>query len=418
MDRSFFIKSLTALAGTGLLSPAVLGTQVPSDSLDYDWNLLRTHFSLPEGYRYFNSAGIGAVPVNVRQEVINYWNQSELFPAPGHKLQNWNSIKQSILPVIGAGKDESCIALTNSTTEGLNIILNGIDFKSGDEVITSTHEHPALHVPLINTAHRKGINVKTFSPDLINGLNNVQLIKGMMTKRTRLIILSLVTCTTGQLMPVKAIAEMASEREVLFALDGAQSTGSVPVNVLDWGIDFYATGGQKWLLGPKRTGFLYVRKNRLNTLTPQTVGAYSEESYNIESESLIWAQGATRFEYATQNDSLFMGLKKSIHFLRHIGLQQVYDHGSELAEYLYQGVEQINGLHNLSPHEMKYRSPIITISSDRFDFIELASKLSQKKFRVRVVGEAQVNGVRMSFHVYNDHHEVDSLLTELEEMHA
>lgn len=420
MERAFFIKGLAALgaAGMGLdqlgisqSRATVAGTgQMELRTYQDDWEKLKKHFSLPNGYRYFNTAGIGAVPIRVREEVDQYWTDSEVHPRPGHDEGNWLSVKKILAQCIGVGENHDHIALTNSATEGINIILNGLDWKEGDEIITSTHEHPALHVPLINIAQRKGLVIRTFEPDLDHGLNNSRRIFELASSRTRLVFISLVTCTTGQWLPVDEIVTEAHKRGILVALDGAQATGTRPLNLLDWKVDFYTSGGQKWLLGPKRTGLLFINPKSLHMIRPTTVGAYSEEMYDISKTSLAWAAGAGRFEYATQNDSNFFGLRKSVEFLLQLGLQQIQDHNESLAEQFMDGLKLIPNATVFSPGEKAYRTSIISFGLKHMDFKDLASELSRLSFRVRVVTEAGLGAVRVAIHLYNSSQEIEDLI--------
>jgi len=301
MNRAFFLNSIAALSAAGLVIPEVFASHPSSFGEEPDWDKLRQHFSLPEGYRYFNTAGIGAVPIKVRKEVADYWDQTEIHPKPGHSDAEWLKLKKIISDSCGAEGLEDYFALTNSATEGINIILNGLSWKQGDEVISSTHEHPALHAPLINISQRFGVNVRTFEPDIDKGINNVKQILDLCTSKTRLIFISMVTCTSGQLFPVNEIIAEAHKRGILVALDGAQTTGTRQLQLKDLDVDFYTTGGQKWLLGPKRTGFLYVKPDQLEKLQPTTVGAYSESSYDINKTEISWSKGAGRFEYAPES---------------------------------------------------------------------------------------------------------------------
>ena len=420
MERSFFLKSIAALSGVGILGlktaegfvkagPDHFFHALRSDQ-DIAWDILRSNFSLPADYRYFNTAGIGAVPEFVRQYVMKYWNDSEVHPAPGHNDKVWVNVKKSIANAVGLKDNYNGIALTNSTTAGINILLNGIDFKKGDQIITSTHEHPALHAPLINLVQRKSLIVRTFEPDLEVGLNNVKRIFDLAGSRTRLIFISLITCTTGQLLPVREIIEEAHKRNILVALDGAQSTGNSIIELQDLDVDFYTSGGQKWLLGPKRTAFLYVKPSLLDLVRPTTVGAYSEASYSIKDLSITWAHDATRYEYATQNDSLFFGLGKSIGFLSNLGWDNIVKHDRLLAERFYEGLKAIHGVKVISPNEYKYRTPIISFSIDGLNFKNVANELVRRGFRVRMVHEAGLEAVRASFHVYNNESEIDAML--------
>ena len=416
MNRAFFLNSLAALSAAGLVIPEAFASNPESSLGEPDWDELRKHFSLPAGYRYFNTGGIGAVPIKIRQDVAAYWDQTEIHPKPGHSDAEWKKLKKLISDSCGAEGLADYFALTNSATEGINIILNGLSWKSEDEIITSTQEHPALHAPLINITQRFGVKVKVFEPDIDQGLNNVKRIMDLCTKRTRLIFISMVTCTSGQLFPVDEIINEAHKRGILVALDGAQITGTRQLHLKDMDVDFYTTGGQKWLLGPKRTGFLYVKPEKLDMLQPTTVGAYSEKTYDIKKGEIAWSPGAGRFEYATQNESLYHGLAKSFEFLNKLGFDKIQSHNESLSEHLYENLKSIDESYTISPKEKVYRTSMISIGLRTVKYQDLASELFSRSFRVRVVFEGGVEGVRISSHIYNSMDEIDALLEALKEI--
>jgi len=422
MERSFFLKSMAALSVAGFSIPVLADranlnksniiVQAKNDGID-DWEYLRKHFSLPEDYHYFNTAGIGAVPISVRDQVAKHWDNIEIYPRPGHDNKNWTSVKVAVSNSIGGGGKSSNIALTNSTTEGINILLNGFPWKDGDEIITSTHEHPALHAPLINISHHKGVRLRVFDPDLVDGMNNIRRIFNLASDKTRLIFVSLVTCTTGQWLPIEEIVEEAHKRGILVAIDGAQCTGSRALRMSDWNVDFYASGGQKWLLGPRRTGLFYLKEEHLDLVKPKTVGAYSEKSYDILNNEISWVDDASRYEYATQNGSLFLGLKNSINFLSELGFDEIRDHNEKLAEKLYQSLSEIKDVYIISPKQSEYRTAIISFGLKSMDYRYLSKALSRSRFRVRQVFEAGLQAVRVSIHIYNSEDEIEALLKEV-----
>lgn len=421
MERSFFLKSIAALSVAGLGVPGLAKRAAHSESdvklltsdAGYDdWAYLRKHFSFPQGYHYFNTAGIGAVPVRVREQVAKHWDKTETHPKPGHDLSDWTSVKVAVSHSIGVSKPSN-IALTNSATEGINILLNGFPWRVGDEIISSTHEHPALHAPLINISQRKGVKLRIFEPDLADGMNNLHRIFNLATSRTRLIFVSLVTCTTGQWLPIEEIVNEAHKRGILVAFDGAQATGSRVLRMTDWDVDFYTSGGQKWLLGPKRTGLFYLKEEHLDLVRPTTVGAYSEHAYDIMNNEISWALDATRYEYATQNESLFFGLKNSVNFLSELAYDEIRDHNEKLAEKLYYSLSEIKNVYLISPDQEEFRTSIISFGLKSMDYRDLAKKLSSAGFRVRVVFEAGLQAVRVSIHVYNSEDEIDALIAKV-----
>jgi selenocysteine lyase/cysteine desulfurase len=417
MNRKGFITTLGVFAGGTLTGfgnsvnkePASMPI-FPAEGGGDLWKTVREEFSFPEGYVYLNTGGIGSVPRHVRSLVSDEWFKLENDPGPGHDLTKWNALKKDVATFFGPGTDASEISLISSATEGINIILNGLPLQKGDEVITTTHEHAALNIGLLNQMKRRGVVIKTFEPDRKTGLNNVTLINNLINKKTRLIFVTHKTTTTGQLLPVKEIGELARSKGIWFALDGAQAPGTMPIEVKDWNVDFYTFSCHKWVLAPRRTGVLYVTKEKLDNLTPVTVGAYSDGGYNMEERKLDYNPTAQRFEYGTQNDLLFKGFQASLNFINSIGIKNVQEHNEALSEHFYSEVGKIDGCELMSPSERQYRSSMITFRIPSKPLNDLMGAFSKDNVHVRPVGEGGLNAVRVSFHLYNDMNDLDRAL--------
>ncbi|UCG27717.1 MAG: aminotransferase class V-fold PLP-dependent enzyme [Bacteroidales bacterium] len=420
MNRNQFLKTLGAFAGSTVLSKPVfadfsglekqLNQQTNDDTF---WKLVRDQFLFPGDYTYLNTGGIGAIPLLVLNKVKATMDKVEIYPRPGHDQEQWLEMKEKCSYLLGRGCRKEELAFTSTATEGINIVINGLDLKEGDEVITSTHEHPALHIPLLNQALTRKVLVKTFHPDLESGLGNVQIIRDLITKKTRLIFISHVTCTTGQVFPLKEIAQMAKSKDIIFAVDGAQAAGQISLQLKEWGVDCYVFSGHKWVLGPRRTGVLYVCEDRMEMIRPTTVGAYSDNGYDVEKRDLSFHPTAQRYEYGTQNEALFYGLGTGADFIQTIGIEKTEEHNRKLAEQFYKGLKNIPVIQVLSPEEEQYRSAIISFRSSEHDHTGLAAYLSEKRIRVRVVPEAGLDGIRVSFHIYNNEKDVDRILNEI-----
>ena len=152
--------------------------------------------------------------------------------------------RERIAGLIGAQKEE--IAFTRNATDGINLVLAGIDWKPGDEVITTVQEHEAMIYPLLYLHQSKGIVIKLLevSPQADVMLERLE---GAISPRTKLIAMSLVSCETGTRLPAQAISRWAAERGVLTLFDGAQVSGVFSLDVRAMGFDFYASNGHKWL---------------------------------------------------------------------------------------------------------------------------------------------------------------------------
>ena len=154
--------------------------------------------------------------------------------------------------VLGCDAEE--VALTGSTTDGVNTVLAGLDLRAGDEVITSDEEHPGLLAPLGRLRGQRGVEVRVVP---------FAEVAGAVSSNTRLVAVSHVSWVSGRVADCAALRETG----VPFLLDAAQSIGAVPANVRELGCAFYAGSGQKWLCGPEGSGSLYVHPDHLEDLS-------------------------------------------------------------------------------------------------------------------------------------------------------
>ena len=262
MKRKDFLKASAAFVG-GL---ALAGEPKPADfksllqapaaeNEEFFWKMVRDQFLLDPDWTFLNFGGLGSCPLPVLNSLLEWTQSEERAPSAGHDEKAWSKVKEKLARFLGKTCRKEDLGLINCATEGINMIINGLPLRKGDEVITSTHEHVAVNVGLLNRMQRDGIVIRLFEPDLENGLGNVERISRLINGRTRLILVSHVTCTTGQRFPDKEISRLAREKGIWFALDGAQAPVCVPFDIVECGVDFYTCSTHKWIMGPKRTGF-------------------------------------------------------------------------------------------------------------------------------------------------------------------
>jgi len=419
MKRRSFLGMLGATAGALVVQPtrALAGTtRTPAQAAAAgtpDWATVRAQFRLPKDFAYFNTAGLGTSPRPVLDVLRQRTDRDEEAPSPAHNEDDYTRIRGKCARLLGPSCRAQDVAFVSTATEGVNAILNAVPLGRGDEIITSTHEHAAVIIAALHKSQTTGCVVKTFEPDLVTAQGNVDRIAALVTPKTKLILISHVMCTTGQLVPAAAIGRLAAERGVTYALDGAQSLAHVPFDIAATGAHYYTASCHKWLMGPKRTGLLYVRPDRQLAAVPTVVGAYSDAGVDFAKRTLTLRPNAQRFEYGTQNNALIYGLEAACDFHAAFGLDELWRRNSRLAGLCRSGLEQTAGVDILSPQDVPSRTAILTFRVKGRDGRTVAAALAAKKLRVRTVTEAGLNAVRLSFHICNDEEEVVRFLAEL-----
>jgi L-cysteine/cystine lyase len=213
-------------------------------------------------------------------------------------------LRQQLREALGrtVGADAEQIALMNSTTQGVGMVVAGIEWKPGDEIITTTEEHPGLLSPLHVAARRHGAIVREVDA---SGLLDA------VTSQTRLVGISHVLWTTGRILDLQALSDRVHDAGGELLVDGAQSIGSIDVQVPGTGADYYAFSGQKWLLGPQGTGGLWVAPERVEPLTPALSGYFSL----VEGRVGEMRPGAARFDGGSFDSAVLAGLLAAVEWV-------------------------------------------------------------------------------------------------------
>jgi selenocysteine lyase/cysteine desulfurase len=419
MKRDEFLKSLTGLALGSVLAPPLLagkpahaGTLADWPQMDAKderfWGFVRDQFPLTRERAYMNTGGLGASPYVVIDAVKGKMDELEKISEVGRTQEVWDTIKGMASELLGADPEE--IAFTHNTTEGINIVANGLPLREGDEVILSTQEHVANILPWLALRKRKGIRLRLFEPSTRSQQENLDRIQKLISGKTRLICATHAITTTGLLLPVKEIGEMAKAKGIWFFVDGAQTPGMLPFSLHDMGCDAFATSGHKWLMGPKETGLFYVRKDMLDVYEPPFMGAHSGGPFDFEQRTYTYHPTAQRYEWGTVNVPLRVGLGAAIGFIDRIGIQNIWKRDQMLSARLYSGLREIPGVTVLSPENPEMRSALITFMHESVPYQEIAKHLGSLNLRTRTVSEGGLQAVRVSTHIYNSVEEVERVL--------
>lgn len=377
------------------------GESIPEDD-EYFWKVVRDQFPLRREPLFLNNGTMGVSPFVVIDAVKTEMEDVDRSARYG----GWEDVRPKLASFIGARADE--ISLMHNVTEGINVVACGLPLKKGDEVILTNHEHAGNALPWLARGRRDGVVIKQLllgrtKAETLNRLND------LMTRKTKVIAVPHITCTIGQVLPAKEIARLGHDKGAWVFLDGAHTPGMLPLDVKALGCDFFATCGHKWMMGPKGTGFLYVRKEMIEVLEPYWVGAGVDTAWDIAKNTLTYKVDAHRFDYATQSSALYVGLGAAVDFLSHIGMENVARRDQSLAHHLRNGLKNLGErVEILTPDEEGGYGSVLGFRVKNVPYDKLQQLLLEKhKIITRMVPENGINCNRISTHIYNNFDEVD-----------
>lgn len=374
---------------------------------DVSWANIGRQFSLEPDLAYFNTGGLGPSPHPVIEAINRSIADLERISETGR--EQFDEVRRKACRFLNCDEDE--LGFTGNTTEGINLIARGLGLKAGDEVLITTHEHVGGAMPWFALAQDEGVVVKTLEPGR-GGEDTLDRLASNLSPRTRALCISHVTCTTGTVMPIKRLARLCREKDVVSVVDGAQVVGMIPVDLHDLGCDFYAASGHKWLLGPKGTGMLYVRKDMLSRWRPIYAGAYADKVFSLDEAQFERLPAARSVEIGTRNASLIVGLGAAFDFLTALEMSAVARHGRALAQHLREKLRALDRIEILTPGAPESCASILTfeIKAGPTNPGEWANRLSKDfRLRVRPVTEHKLAAIRVCAHVFNDVTQMDRL---------
>lgn len=230
------------------------------------------------------------------------------------------------------------ITITDNTTFGLNVVLNGMKFNAGDEVITTSMEHIASISPLINLKNKKGIIIKEYK---VGGGFNLKQLEKLITFKTKMIVISHIFWKTGEVIPIRKVIDLAHKNGLKVLVDGAQAVGSYPVDLQAINVDFYCFPAHKWLYGPEGLGFLFVRKNNQEELDVIFSGISTVQHFNNFNDYIIKDNGE-KWELGTMFRPSISGMISVLEYLTNtIKFENIYLKTLSLNKYLISLISDI-----------------------------------------------------------------------------
>ncbi|HHT9152150.1 MAG TPA: aminotransferase class V-fold PLP-dependent enzyme, partial [Candidatus Hypogeohydataceae bacterium YC40] len=261
--------------------------------------------------------------------------------------------RKALAEFFGA-RDTQRLVFTLNATDAINMAIKGL-LKPGDHVITTYLEHNAVTRPL-NSLEKQGVITISRVRPSPQGFIGPGDIEKAVTPKTRLIAIVHASNVLGTVQPLRAIGQLARERDLIFLIDAAQSAGLWPINVEEQCIDLLAFTGHKALFGPPGTGGLYVSERV--ELRPWREGGTGVDSQNpVQPKEMPY-----RLEGGTPNFVGLVGLKAGVEFVSRMGIHNIQRHGQGLIHHLFHCLEDDKRFILYGPPSTENRSPILSLN--------------------------------------------------------
>ena len=368
---------------------------------------------------YMNTGWSGPAPRRVAQamkdridlELEQGTTTSGVYEA-GKEIQE--QAQAAVARIFNASIDE--VMVTRNTTEGLNIVLSGLDWQQGDEIIICDMEHGSVIAPAQLIGQRYGVAVKVVDLEAHDSNETiVTKIVAAFTPKTRMVFISHILYATGRRMPAEEIRRATKDRGILMMLDGAQTGGHIELDMARSGFDFYSIPGQKWLLGYEGSGALYIRREHLERIHPAHTGG----------RAIARPANAHNFQPVADSMEKFLGGSVSVpvqaafleatKFIEEAGIDNIETRNLDLAESAKAKLSEVAGVTVLSPSERRDSSGLVTFAVEGQTPISVVERLwEDHKIVVRQVGHPA--GVRVSLHFFNTEEEVELLVGGVREL--
>ena len=368
---------------------------------------------------YMNTGWSGPPPRRVAQAMKDRIDQElELGPIMPEVLEAGREIqaqaREAAARIFNASVDE--VLVTRNTTEGLNIVLSGLDWNQGDEIIICDMEHGSVIAPAQLIGKRYGVAVKVVDLEMLDSSEAIlNKIEAAFTPKTRMVFVSHILYATGRRMPAEGLRKLTKDRGILLMLDGAQTGGHLELDMDRSEFDFYSIPGQKWILGYEGSGALYIRREHLERIHPAHTGgrgiARPADAHNFQPV----ADSMEKFLGGSVSVPVQVAFLEATKFIEEVGIKNIEARNLDLADSAKAKLAEVPGVTVHSPLDRSDSSGLVSFSIAGMEPVPIVEKLWENhRLVVRQVGYPA--GVRASLHFFNTEEEVDLLVGGIREL--
>src|SRR5437763_10215975 len=373
---------------------------------DY-WAIIQNSFSVTRGIINLNNGGVSPSPRIVTEALVRYiWEQEDATAYTMWQIlePQCETIRTGLAEMFGCDREE--IAITRNSSESLETMLRGMDFKSGDEILTTTQDYPRMLTTLRQREKREGLKLNLIQiPIPPKRLDEITAAfeKGI-TERTRLILIAHQINITGQITPVKAVCEMARARGIETIVDGAHSLAQFDFKQADLGCDYFGTSLHKWLYAPKGTGMLYVRRDKIEKLWPM-MAAESKQATDIRKFE----------EIGTHPAANKLAIGEAILFHQGIGAARKEARLRYLSRYWMNQLKHVPKIYFNTSFDARQSCAIANVGIEGIEPYPIGAYLMDKhKILTQPIVHEEFKGVRITPNLYTTLPELDRFCAVME----
>ncbi|MCB0833871.1 MAG: aminotransferase class V-fold PLP-dependent enzyme [Bacteroidetes bacterium] len=364
----------------------------------------RSLFPIVRQVTYLNHAAVAPMSIRVKDAMDSFLQDlmTSGVDQIEASLQRREDLRIMVADLIGA--PATGIAFVKNTSAALNNLAQGLTWRTGDRILMVAGEFPSNIYPFTNLK-KHGVEIDILPTR--NGVFSSQDLERAITTRTRLVTVSFVQFHNGFKTNLEALGTICRSKDVWLSVDSIQGCGVVPLEAKDWGIDFLANGGHKWLMSPAGIGIQYVGEELLEEMEVATLSWLSvKNAWDFDTSRIDLLDDARRFEYATENFIGIYGMHAALSLLLEVGIGNIYRHVTFLIDRLVQGLTT-SGCKIISSMEPDHRSGILAFSMRSEDATrKVFDSLKSRRFIVSL----RNGNIRVAPHFYNSMDEVEGFL--------
>jgi len=420
-QRRKFLKQLGIASFAAIPLPAIakgsnlekIDSPLPSPSPEDEqyWKLVKKKFSVPVNLIMVNAANLCPSPTAIVEQVNNH---SREFLGKNVSFQYRTVFTEArarsltmLAEFLGVSKSE--IGITRNTSESNTILVNSLDLKAGDEVLIWDQNHPSARITLEQRASRYGFIVRkvTLPVNPNSPAELVDLFSKSITAKTKLFAFSHISNISGMALPAKELCTMAKQKNVLTLIDGAQSFGSMELNLSELGCDFYTASTHKWLMGPLENGILYMKQEHLGKIWPIVIGGgWHDGTSTVDEKLCVLGQ---------RNETSPVAIPSIIEFHHSIGKSNISKRVVQLNTYLKEQIrKKIPKAEFITPLSPDLSAGIVIVNLPGKD----PAMVYQDLYSKYGIAAANVGGIRLSPHIYNTLEDIDKIADALKALSA